>query len=126
MSEDGFSMKSLLGPNGGPASDCRNDCRRFSLSHPMGEGRGALPLKLIDIHSEHDFFNTSLKVIRTVKRRFATPGHFSIRTHCHRTTLKKFHQLGNYLGGWFVAVEQVQHLILQRMIGIGAVDLPEL
>ena len=63
-------------------------------------------------------------MIRPVIRRlFATPGHFAIRTHRYRTAGKELHQFLNHLGRRYVPVEQIQHLIFQRVIAIGAIDL---
>ncbi len=67
-----------------------------------------------------------LTPLSPVKRRFATSGYFAIQTHCHRTALKETQQLVNDCGSRNVPVQQIQHLVFQSVIGIGAVDLAAL
>src|SRR5947209_18560177 len=73
--------------------------------------------------SKDHFLHASLIMIRTMKRWLGASLHLPIRTHCDRLSLKKSDQFGQHYRGWDIAVQQLEQLELEAMVGIGAIDL---
>src|SRR5258705_9984027 len=76
--------------------------------------------------SKHEFFDTSLEMIGTMKRWPLTAFGFSVGPSRNRAALKHHHQFAQDQRSWSVAVQQLQHLKLQRMIGVSVINFERL
>src|SRR5678815_1683635 len=92
--------------------------RKWARPHPSPTA-----VELSAYGSEYDLFDTSLKMIRTIEREFAS-WDFPIRPDAHRRAQEKPLQFFNHLLRGNVAVQQRQQLILQRVEAHRPVDLP--
>src|SRR5437667_11070403 len=87
---------------------------------PSPQGSTAIELSACDL--KHDFFHSSLKMIRTVERKFAS-GNFPVESDTDRRSHEKPLELFDHLFNRTVAVQKRQQLILQRVESHRVVDL---
>src|SRR5438552_19033535 len=87
-----------------------------------GGGSGSTGIELSACDLKHDFFHSSLKMIRTVERKFAS-GNFPVGPDTDRRSHEEPLELFDHLFNRTVAVQKRRQLILQRVERHRVVDL---
>src|SRR5438876_11835795 len=101
---------------------CPDSLKLVSVRNKARPHPGPTAIELSAYGSKYALFETSLKMIRTIKRKFSS-WDFAIRPNAHRTSQEKPLQFFNHLLSRNVAVQQRQQLILQRVEAHRPVDL---
>src|SRR5262245_16215428 len=112
------SARSLL-PLFPPREERAGERRRFFGFAPLS---GSTAVEFGACALKNDLFDMSLKMISTIERLPASSWDLPIRWHADRSPQEQVLQFSNHHLRWCVAVEELEHLIFQRMIRIGPIE----
>ena len=118
----GSAKPKALQPSGIHESVRRQTTSSSAESVPLLGGARGTGIELSPSDLEHDLFDASLKMIRTVERKFAS-GRFPVGSDTDRRSQEKPLELFDHFFNGTVAVPKHQQLILQRVESHRVVDL---